>query len=135
LPDFSLHNIPKRGKDTILPINYQRALNIQSAVLYVFQMAIKYTNLYQFRALRNLPKLGYLVWKYTIWQPCVVGDGDIDADYDDETGGLIFNNMSTPPTAKRCYSTSGEISFWGLFTQTMILCCYMSHGVVRHVTT
>jgi hypothetical protein len=28
-------------------------------------IAIKYTN-----TLQNLPKLGFLVWKYAIWQPC-----------------------------------------------------------------
>jgi hypothetical protein len=32
-------------------------------------MAIKYTNSVDFKALQNLPKLGFLVWKYTIWQP------------------------------------------------------------------
>jgi hypothetical protein len=32
-------------------------------------MAIKYTNLFNYNTLPNLPKLGILVWKYTIWQP------------------------------------------------------------------
>jgi hypothetical protein len=33
-------------------------------------MTLKYTNIFHFKALQNLPKLGFLVWKYTIWQPC-----------------------------------------------------------------
>jgi hypothetical protein len=34
-----------------------------------FQMAIKYISISQSRALQNLPKLGFLVLKETIWQP------------------------------------------------------------------
>jgi hypothetical protein len=36
-------------------------------------MAIEYTNLFHSRGLRNLPKLEFLVGKYTIWQPCPRG--------------------------------------------------------------
>jgi hypothetical protein len=36
----------------------------------IFQMAIKYINIFQSKALQNLPKLGFLVWKQTICQPC-----------------------------------------------------------------
>jgi hypothetical protein len=36
----------------------------------MFQMVIKYTNIFHSKALQNLPKLGFLVWKQTIWQPC-----------------------------------------------------------------
>jgi hypothetical protein len=38
-------------------------------------MAVKYskwpknTNIFHSKALPNIPKLGFLVWKYTIWQP------------------------------------------------------------------
>jgi hypothetical protein len=35
----------------------------------IFQMALKYINIFQSRALQNLPKLGFWVWKETIWQP------------------------------------------------------------------
>jgi hypothetical protein len=31
-------------------------------------MAIEYTNLFHPKALQNLPKLGFFIWKYTIWQ-------------------------------------------------------------------
>jgi hypothetical protein len=33
-------------------------------------MAIKYTNIFQSKTLQNLPELGFLVRKQTIWQPC-----------------------------------------------------------------
>jgi hypothetical protein len=33
-------------------------------------MAIKYINIFQSEALKIFPKLGFLVWKQTIWQPC-----------------------------------------------------------------
>jgi hypothetical protein len=32
-------------------------------------MAIKYINIFQSKTLQNFPKLGFLVWKQTIWQP------------------------------------------------------------------
>jgi hypothetical protein len=41
LPDFSLFNVPKRGK--------------------IFQMAIEYTNFFLSKALQNSPEFGVLV--------------------------------------------------------------------------
>jgi hypothetical protein len=32
-------------------------------------MALKYTNIFHFKALQNWPKFGFFVWKYAIWQP------------------------------------------------------------------
>jgi hypothetical protein len=32
-------------------------------------MAIKYTDIFHCKILPNLPKPGYLAWKYAIWQP------------------------------------------------------------------
>jgi hypothetical protein len=32
-------------------------------------MAIKYTNIFHRKSFQNLPKLGFLVWKYAIWPP------------------------------------------------------------------
>jgi hypothetical protein len=29
-----------------------------------------YTKIFHSKTLQNLPKLGFLVWKQTIWQPC-----------------------------------------------------------------
>jgi hypothetical protein len=34
---------------------------------------MKYTNNLHSKALQNLPNLGFLVWKYTIWQPWLYG--------------------------------------------------------------
>jgi hypothetical protein len=38
----------------------------------IYQMAIKYTNIFYGKTLQNLTKLGFLVWTYAIWQPCRV---------------------------------------------------------------
>jgi hypothetical protein len=70
LPDFSWHNIPKCWKN--IPGDHK-----------TYQMTKKFTNLsvnisnghkiYQHRkTLQNLPKIGFLVLKYTIWQPCLI---------------------------------------------------------------
>jgi hypothetical protein len=42
----------------------------QIVVIYS-KWPIDYTNLYHYKALKNLLKLGFLVSKYTIWQPCI----------------------------------------------------------------
>jgi hypothetical protein len=34
----------------------------------VHRTAIKYTNFFHCKTLQNLPNLGFLVWKYAIWQ-------------------------------------------------------------------
>jgi hypothetical protein len=34
-------------------------------------MTIKYTNIFLSKALQNLSKLGFLVWNWTVWQPCI----------------------------------------------------------------
>jgi hypothetical protein len=34
-------------------------------------MAIKCVYIFQCKTHQNLPKLGFLVWKYTIWQPWI----------------------------------------------------------------
>jgi hypothetical protein len=39
----------------------------------MYQMALKcskYTHTFRSKALQNLPKVVFLVWKYAIWQPC-----------------------------------------------------------------
>jgi hypothetical protein len=40
------------------------------------QMAIKYTNIFQYKTLQNLPKLGILFLNYTIRQPCNSNEGE-----------------------------------------------------------
>jgi hypothetical protein len=57
-------NMPNCHQNTKRPWNVPNGRNI-------FQMDIEYTNLFHSKVLQNLPKLGFLVWKYTIWQPWV----------------------------------------------------------------
>jgi hypothetical protein len=35
------------------------------------QMCIKYTDIFHCKNLQKLLKFGFLVWKYTLWQPCI----------------------------------------------------------------
>jgi hypothetical protein len=35
----------------------------------IYQLAIKYTNIFHCKIFQNLPEFGFLVSKYTIWQP------------------------------------------------------------------
>jgi hypothetical protein len=35
-------------------------------------MVIKYTKIFGCNTLQNLSKFGFLVWKETIWQPCLI---------------------------------------------------------------
>jgi hypothetical protein len=37
-------------------------------------MTVKYASIFYSKALQNLSKLGFLVWKQTIWQPCEVAE-------------------------------------------------------------
>jgi hypothetical protein len=69
LPDFFWQNIPKRRK-----IYYNATKLPNSHIMY--QMAVMYskspkniTTCYIPRPSKILPKLWFLVWKYTIWQP------------------------------------------------------------------
>jgi hypothetical protein len=36
------------------------------------QVSIKYTSIFHCKTLQNLPKFVFLVWKQTIWQPCIL---------------------------------------------------------------
>jgi hypothetical protein len=65
-------NIPKCTKYTKLPqTTYTKRLYIIPKGRKLFQMVIKYNNIFHSKALQTLPKLGFLVWKQTIWQPWV----------------------------------------------------------------
>jgi hypothetical protein len=61
LPDFSWYMIPKPEKmyqmNTKCTKWSQNTLNIHK----IFQIAIQYINVFQSKALQNLPKLGFLV--------------------------------------------------------------------------
>jgi hypothetical protein len=50
--------------------NYTKRTKIIPNGRKIFLMAIKCTNIFLSNALQNLPKLGFLVLKQTIWQPC-----------------------------------------------------------------
>jgi hypothetical protein len=54
LPDYSWYNIPNGHKI------YQMATKIPNG-RKVRQTAIKYTNIFHYKTLQNLPKLGFLV--------------------------------------------------------------------------
>jgi hypothetical protein len=67
---FSLVQTYQNGKN--IPNDhklYQTAIHY-SICHKIFQMIIKCNNIFHSKALQNLPKLGLLVWKQTIWQPC-----------------------------------------------------------------
>jgi hypothetical protein len=57
------------------------SLNIPNACK-LFQMALKYIKSFLSKALQNLPKLEFLVWKQTIWQSC----SDLRRDQGDQMG-------------------------------------------------
>jgi hypothetical protein len=62
LTDFSWRIIPKPEKCTKWPYSIPNLHKI-------FQIAIKYVNIFQSKALQNLPKIGILGLQTTIWQP------------------------------------------------------------------
>jgi hypothetical protein len=57
LPDLYWYNLPKR--ETIFQIT----------ICKIYQMTIKYTNIFHCKSFRNLPKLGFLVWKMPSGNP------------------------------------------------------------------
>jgi hypothetical protein len=63
---FSWYILPKREKYTKMTTKHTK----WPYVCKIFEMAIKFTNIFRCKTLQNLPKLGFLVWKYTIWQSC-----------------------------------------------------------------
>jgi hypothetical protein len=70
LPDFSWHKIPKRRKIYQTTTKYTKwPWNISNSSK-IDQMVIKNTKIFHCQTLQNSPKLGFLVWKQTIWQPC-----------------------------------------------------------------
>jgi hypothetical protein len=66
---FFLVHDTETGKMYQMVLKYSKwPLNIPNGPK-IFQMAIKHINIFQSKDLRKLPKLGFLVWKQTIWQP------------------------------------------------------------------
>jgi hypothetical protein len=69
LPDFSGSKHTKT--ENYIPNDHklgQKAVNYTNGHR-IFQMVIKYNSIFYPKALQILPKLGFLVWKQTIWQP------------------------------------------------------------------
>jgi hypothetical protein len=63
LPDFSWYVTPKQVKMYQMNTKCSKwSYNIPK-VCKIFQMAIKYINIFKSTALQNFPKLGFLVWK------------------------------------------------------------------------
>jgi hypothetical protein len=69
LPDFSWRMLPKPDKN--VP-NEHKLYEMVIKYPEIFQMSINYTDIFQSKAHQNLPKLGFLVLKQTIWQPWLV---------------------------------------------------------------
>jgi hypothetical protein len=73
LPDFSWYKIPKRGKIYQITTNRTKCQWNITKDRKMDQVSIKYTNIFHCKTLKNFPKFGFLVWKQTIWQPCLPG--------------------------------------------------------------
>jgi hypothetical protein len=69
--------------------------------------AIKYTNIYHSKALQNIPKLWLLVWKHTVWQPCL----------EKRFSKIISKFFTQRPTRK------------DVFKKASIVCLHSVHGV------
>jgi hypothetical protein len=69
LPDLSWSKIPKRGKIYQITTKYTKWPQNITNGSKMDQMVIKYTKIFRSKTLQNLPKLGFLVGKQTIWQP------------------------------------------------------------------
>jgi hypothetical protein len=66
---FSLqHTKMEKSRPNNQEIN-QVSINMANVRKYIYQMDIKCTSIFYCKTLQNLPKFGFLVWKYTIWQP------------------------------------------------------------------
>jgi hypothetical protein len=107
LPDFSWNNIPECEKIYQLTIKLLNGHKLYKMAVNILQMDITYTNIFDFKALQNLPKLGFLVWKYTIWQPCFWDDPfRINVKYENREliswwrVGLSIKNILTAPHAQ-----------------------------------
>jgi hypothetical protein len=61
---FFLVQTYQNGKN--IPNDHKLYQNVHK----IYQIVLKHTNVFHSKALQNIPKFGYLVWKQTIWQPC-----------------------------------------------------------------
>jgi hypothetical protein len=63
LPDLSWYNIPKAGCNVPNDHKIYQMDITSTKCSKVFQMAIKYSKIFSSKALKNLPKLGFLMCK------------------------------------------------------------------------
>jgi hypothetical protein len=68
LPDFSLLQNTKTGKNIQITTNYTKCPWNLTKDRKMDQVSIKYTNIFRCKTVQNLPKFWILVWKQTIWQ-------------------------------------------------------------------
>jgi hypothetical protein len=61
----------QNGKIYQMTTHYIKRLWIVPNGLKIFQMVIKCSNIFYSKALQILPKMGFLAWKQTIWQPWI----------------------------------------------------------------
>jgi hypothetical protein len=69
LPDFSRSKHTKAGKYTKWMQTIPNGLKLYQMAEKIFRMIITYNHILNSKDLQNLPKLEFLVWKQTIWQP------------------------------------------------------------------
>jgi hypothetical protein len=67
---FFLVQHTKTGKN--MPINH-KIYQVATKCRKIDQLAVKYTDIFHCKSLKNSTKLGFLVWKYSIWQPWFYG--------------------------------------------------------------
>jgi hypothetical protein len=87
-------------------------------------MTIKCKPIFHSKALQNIPKMGFLVRKYTIWQPCQRHrsgnfDGQMRSKYIDKVEAGI--PMSTCPS-DQCYNFWNSFEISGVFSSFCKIC-------------
>jgi hypothetical protein len=70
LPDFSWYILPKREKFYQYTTKDTQCLSNISNGCKMDQTSMKYSKIFHCKTLQKLPQFWFLVWKYTIWQPC-----------------------------------------------------------------
>jgi hypothetical protein len=108
-------------------------------------MALKYINIFQSKALQNLPKLGFLVWKETIWQPWSSGPSQsfeylptwqqLSKEFkEDSAAGLpdgIFSNQKIPIWVNFGGSCNGRC--WYILWPFSLFNCHFAHIFRGHL--
>jgi hypothetical protein len=99
----------------------------------IFQMAVKYINLTQSKTLQNLPKLGFLVWKQTIWQPWSHHANKL------ESGAIQMNKISDSNLCQGCqivYFRAKKFNsgkFWGVLQWRMLIYFMANWYILRPI--